>query len=138
MSNRLTIPFTQYLRPNGCQREAGFDATGEIAALAQTVLDRGWRFGSEVLTTGEVSLTVFDPDKQEDVAIEIAPNGPGVVVAVARLVRAAAEAAKARAKTTKKAPGKRGAKGSGRPSSRAAASTRKRKRGATADGKETP
>lgn len=44
----------------------------------------GFRFKCEILTTGEVSLTITDDEA--DHAIEVVPNGPGTGEAVDRLV----------------------------------------------------
>ena len=88
---RLDIPFTQYLLPDGRKRAVEFSVSGEEAIIARRVLDKGLRFEAEVLTTGEVSLTIFDPEKEEDVAIEVVPNGPEVPKAVSALVMAMQE-----------------------------------------------
>jgi len=90
---RLTIRFTQYLRPDGRTRTVEFVVIGDMATKAEKLLKLGWRFEAEMLTTGEVSLTVED-DEDECRAIEIVPNGPEVPKAVDRLVNRAAEAAK--------------------------------------------
>jgi hypothetical protein len=87
------IPFTQYLRPDGRQRQAGFPAEGKTYVDAMAMMIRkGYRFEAEILTTDEVSLTVFDPGREEDIAIEVVANGPDVIKAVARLVASAKEA----------------------------------------------
>lgn len=92
------IEFTQYLRPDGHTKTIEIDGrTEEIVKMANTVRTFGGAFEAEVLTTGEVSFTVHYDD--EDIAIEVVPNGPGVGDAVDRLVRSAvailAEAAEA-------------------------------------------
>lgn len=84
------IPFTQYLRPDGKKQLIFIDRPDEIATVAKHVTDKGFRFEAEVLTTGHVSLTVFDPEDEVDIAIKVVPNGPEVVEAVDELVRIAA------------------------------------------------
>jgi len=86
---QFDIPFTQYLLPDGRTRRATFSVIGKTAVDAKAVLDKGLRFECEILTTSEVSLTVFDPETEEDIAIEIVANGPGVPDAVDRLVESA-------------------------------------------------
>lgn len=81
-----TIPFTQYLLPRGERREGGFEVAADVFAKAQTIIDAGHRFEAEILTTGHVSLTIHNVEAEEDVAIELVPNGPGVREAVCRLV----------------------------------------------------
>ena len=85
------IPFTRYLRPNGQQALQEIPTDDETAALAVDIVNRGFRFEVEVLTTGEVSLTVFDPEEEVDVEIEVVPDGPEVPGAVKRLVRSMAK-----------------------------------------------
>lgn len=60
------IPFTQYLRPDGRRISVAAPVPNGYAAGVEAVLDHGWEFECEVLTTGQVSLTVSDGE--EDVA----------------------------------------------------------------------
>ena len=89
----FNIPFVQYLRPDGRARVAQFSVLGDTAVKAKWLFDVRCRFECEVLTTGEVSLTVCDPDADDgegaDIAIEVVPNGPEVPGAIDRLVLAA-------------------------------------------------
>lgn len=78
------IPFTQYLMPDGRQQSVWIKRDERIEALAQEVIAAGWRFECEMLQTREISLTVSDGE--EDVCIEVGPNGPEVPFAVDRLV----------------------------------------------------
>lgn len=80
------IPFTQFIRPNGDTRTQWVARSGELADKAQAIIRNGLRFEAEVLTTGEVSLTVHDRKTGEDVAIEVCSNGPPVVDAIDRLI----------------------------------------------------
>jgi hypothetical protein len=61
----------------------------DIGLKAMRLLNAGLRCEAEVLATGEVSLTIHDPNIEEDIAIEIVSNGPDVPEAVARLIEAA-------------------------------------------------
>ena len=88
---KLSIPFTQYVRPKGYKRIMRFDVLGDLAVAAKKVMDAGLQFECEVLSTDEVSLTVMDDDIDEDIAIEVVPNGPEVTKAVNRLILSAAE-----------------------------------------------
>lgn len=92
----MSIPFTQYLRPNGKRCDITVDRPPEVEEVARVLLKAGIVFEAEVLTTGHVSLTAEtrdedDPDEDEVLAHEIVPNGPEVLDAVDRLVAAAAE-----------------------------------------------
>ena len=79
------IKFTQYLRPHGRQQTVEFDAAPDMYLRAQKIIGLGAKFEAEILTTNEVSLTVNH--NGEDIAIEVVPNGPGVVEAVGRLIK---------------------------------------------------
>lgn len=70
--------------PRACPRckERGDD----IERMARAIIDKGYRFEIEMLQTGQISMTVSDPEKGEDVACELCDNGPEVLVTVDRLV----------------------------------------------------
>jgi len=76
------IPFTQYLRPDGRKVGVVIDRPEAIASMALKIMQAGYVFEVEHLTTGEASLTIADPKKGVDVAIKIVPNGPKVPGAV--------------------------------------------------------
>src|SRR5574337_234762 len=85
----VSIPFTQYLRPNGETRDESIERSPEIEKLAFEAYEKGVRYEAEILRTGEVSLTaMFNGD---EVAHELVPNGPAVVDAVDRLVKTTTE-----------------------------------------------
>lgn len=83
------IPFTQYLRPNGRPQPGFFSVDGDTYALARKIIEAGYVFEAEVLTTGEVSFTVSDGE--EDYAIQVCPNGPETAQAIVTLTKEAAE-----------------------------------------------
>jgi hypothetical protein len=86
MMAQADIPFTQYMRPNGRAVPVSIAVDPEVAAIAQTIRARGLAFECEVLTTGQVSLTITDPE-EGDLDIRVVENGPGVREAVEDLVR---------------------------------------------------
>lgn len=84
----MSVPFTQYLRPDGRKRAQEIDRTPEVEALARGFIGAGGYFEIEELRTGHVSLTAGM--NGEDLAIELEDNQPGLVgPAVDRLVRRA-------------------------------------------------
>jgi len=85
------IPFTQYLLPNGQRKQVTIDRDNETETVAHQLIDKGYRFEIEMLTTRHISMTVVDPDDTSDIAIEICDNDPEVLKAIDRLVRSAAE-----------------------------------------------
>lgn len=82
------IPFTQYLRPNGRKSPQWIERPAQIEEAAKKFIAAGGYYESELLITGEASLTavkVIDGEPQ-DIAIKIVPNGPTVCEAVDALV----------------------------------------------------
>lgn len=79
------IPFTQYLRPNGRRKEVTIEVSPDVASKAHAIIARGLAFECEELSTGQVSLTITDPE-EGDLDIRVVPNGPGVREAVEDLV----------------------------------------------------
>lgn len=78
----MSIPFTQYLRPDGRRQQINIDRPAEIEELARRLIVCGYRFEIEVLTTGEVSMEVVrdipDPDCTDSLGLELCINGPAV------------------------------------------------------------
>ncbi len=80
------IEFTQYLRPDGRKTTVYIKRHEDIYKKAKKLIDRGYKFECEQLTTGHASLTVADPEKGEDIAIRVVTNGPVVPHAVDSLI----------------------------------------------------
>ena len=85
----MSIPFTQYLRPNGRKRPVDIERSPEIEAIAQRFIESGGKYECEELSTGHASLTAVKYG--DDVAIELTMNGPSVPDAVDRLVKKSEE-----------------------------------------------
>jgi hypothetical protein len=85
----LTIPFTQYLLPNGRVTRINIERPKEIEEIAQRFIISGGRYECEILTTGDVSITAVKRINGEegDVAIAVCPNGPEVPAKVDEVVR---------------------------------------------------
>lgn len=89
----MSIPFTQFLLPNGRRRHETIDRPDDIEALANSFIASGGRFEMEMLPDLEtVSLTAVHKvdGEYDDIAIEVCSNGPDVPDAVDRLVQNAA------------------------------------------------
>ena len=84
-SDTVTILFTQYLRPNGLKAPMSVHCRANVEEKAKRIIDSGYLFECEVLTTGEVSLTITN-DKDGDVAIKVVPNSPSIPLAVESLI----------------------------------------------------
>ena len=83
----MSIPFTQYLRPDGRKRPMTINRPEHIEGMALALSTEGARFNCEELSTGHVSVTCEFAGG--DVAIEVCPNGPPVEEAVDRMIKAA-------------------------------------------------
>jgi hypothetical protein len=79
------IPFTQYLRPDGRKVEVSIDRPDDIYGLAKSIIERGYRFECEHLSTGHASLTIAGNYDDED--IEVVANGPKVPIAIDRMIK---------------------------------------------------
>jgi hypothetical protein len=84
----MSIYFTQFLRPYGRQKLIKIDRSNEIEKIAEIFIGHGGWFECEVLSDGDVSLTACFKRRNgdNDIAIEIVPNGPEVPLAVDKLL----------------------------------------------------
>lgn len=83
----MSIPFTQYLRPYGRKVAVSIEMEPEVEAKAQQIIDAGFVFEIEQLSTGQVSATIADPRTDEDVKYaSIVPNGPRVPEAIKLMI----------------------------------------------------
>jgi len=88
------IKFTQYLRPNGIKQAVEIKRPKAVEEMADKIIEAGGEFEVEVLSTGTISLEVVrekDGD-METLSAEICDNGPAVLIAVDKLVKAAFDA----------------------------------------------
>ena len=79
-----TVPFTQYLRPDGEKRAMEIEVPDDIAAKAKLIIEAGFRFEIEELMNGKISMTVSDDDA--DYTHEICANGHAVPDHVHKLI----------------------------------------------------
>lgn len=91
----MSIPFTEYVRPNGATRRELIQRSPEIEQLAKFVLAAGGRFEIEVLGTGRILLEVVCEmtvdGENESWAHVICAHEAQVPEAVDRVVREAYE-----------------------------------------------
>lgn len=75
-----SIPCTQYVRPRGLTKKLAMeDVPDSTYQHARYIMQAGLVFETEVMMSGEISLTITDKTKEEDVAIQFAQNIPGNV-----------------------------------------------------------
>lgn len=85
MKSQWRIAFTQYLRPNGRRKIITIGVSPVTGEKAARIAEAGYKFEAEILTTGQVSLTISG--QRMDVAIEIVANkAEAVHTAVDRMV----------------------------------------------------
>ena len=80
------IEFIQYKMPDGRQIPVNINRPQEVYDKAMEIENEGYIFEAEVLTTGEVSFTIFDPDRDMDLAIEVCLNNTQVPETVDKLI----------------------------------------------------
>jgi len=88
----MTIPFTQYLQPDGAKRAVVIDMDEETETQAKILIDKGCHFDVEILNTGLISLTC--EDDEDLISIEICENDASIPHAVRKVVRTAIERTK--------------------------------------------
>lgn len=82
----MNIHFIQYVLPHGRKVHTIIDRPQNIAEKAKIIKDQGYRFEIEILTTDEVAMTIFDPEIEEDLAIEICQNNEEVPKTVDKMI----------------------------------------------------
>lgn len=82
------IPFTQYKLPHGQPVGTWIFMHDDVCELADAIMALGYRFEVELLTTGEVSMSIHDIAEELDVASELCRNAPGEIrFTVERMIR---------------------------------------------------
>lgn len=82
----MSIPFTQYLRPNGRREAVTIDMHTTIEEQAQELISAGYVFEIEELMNRVIHMDCSRPQDAMPVALELCENGPPVVQAVQDLV----------------------------------------------------
>lgn len=89
----MSIKFTQFLLPHGRQKKIEIDRPAEIEALAAELAEDGNRFEIEMLNDYQtISMTIEDDDEDGENIVrgmEIVENGPDVLAAIDKMVKAA-------------------------------------------------
>lgn len=83
----MSIPFTQYLLPDGRKQRIEIDMPNDVEEKAMRLLKDGCYFDIEVLTTGEISMTCMKGD--DLISMVICANGPAVIDSVRKIVEMA-------------------------------------------------
>lgn len=88
----MTLPFIRQY-PNGRRCLAEMTPLPEVERLGQAFIASGGAYVCEIMPDGQarVAACVQVDGKQLDIAEEVVPNGPELMAAVDRLVRASAK-----------------------------------------------
>jgi len=82
-----SVPFTQFLRPDGHKKHLVIDRPDHIAKAADKIRQHGFRFEIEQLSTGEIHMTITDDC--DDYIERLCRNEPGTVaLTVDKLIQA--------------------------------------------------
>lgn len=79
-----SIPFIQYLRPNGRKQAVSIERSAHVVTRADFIRDHGFRFEIEELMTGQVHMTISDDNG--DYSSKICDNGPDVPATVDAMI----------------------------------------------------
>lgn len=82
----MSIPFTQYLLPNGRQRPASLNTHATIEIQAYELIDAGYVFEVEMLSNGVIHMDCHQPGDELPISLQLCDNGPQVLEAVQNLV----------------------------------------------------
>jgi len=85
----MSIPFTQHLLPDDRHRPVTIDMPADIEEEAQVLIEQGFRFDIEKLSTGMVYLTCHIPGDDDSWTNQLSEDGPTVIDAVTNLVNTA-------------------------------------------------
>ena len=84
-SNGVGVPFTQYTLPHGAMRDVITHVPAAMFEKVQSILDAGYVFECEVLSTGIVSLTITDRDVDDFICV-LAHNNRDVLTKVQQMI----------------------------------------------------
>lgn len=77
-NERFQVPVIQFLMPHGERRETSTNLPVSCRELFNDMTRAGCRFEAEMLTTLQVSITISNPQDEEDIDISVTLNGPDV------------------------------------------------------------
>jgi hypothetical protein len=80
-----SVPFTQFLRPDGRQQEIRLELPDAVEPKLKEIRDSGCRLTAEVLSTGVCSFCVEEP-ALGDFDIILVPNGSKVPEAITSML----------------------------------------------------
>ncbi len=81
----VTVSVIQYVRPGWTKRELIAEVDGSLSDKVSAIQKAKLRFTVEKIDEHHVALCI--EDDEQDLAIEIAPNAPGIIQELEKLIR---------------------------------------------------
>lgn len=78
---------TQFMRPSGMSTPVATDLPVEVEQLYRQMIEAGCRLECEVLTTGEVSVTVSNVSAEVDIDFSVTKNDRSVHSGIVAMLR---------------------------------------------------
>ena len=83
----MTVEVIQYMRPSGRPNSQATTISDDLSTAYAAMKAAGCNFAAEVLTTGEVSVTIEDRERGEDLDCEYASIVPSVQAGYEAMLR---------------------------------------------------
>ncbi len=83
------VRFIQFVRPRGRKRSIEIDRPVLIHEMYLDLIESGYRFEAEVLTTGAVHMDITHPDDEIPIANLVSENGPGLTAELDKMIKRA-------------------------------------------------
>lgn len=78
----MAIEFTQYILPYGRKETVKTIRPEPIEAMARDIIAAGYKFEAEILTTGQVSVTIEPIGEEFNAAIRVTHNDERLLTAI--------------------------------------------------------
>lgn len=82
----MSVKFTQFILPHGRTREITISLAPEVETKADKLLQRGYNFEIEILSTGQISATINHSSLDYDAAITVCNNNAEVPLAISKML----------------------------------------------------
>lgn len=82
----MEIPLTQFIRPNGVQKQVSTTVSDDCQQGYEAILKSGCRLTAECILPDLVNICIEDP-LDGDVDMILVPNGPGLQEKIADMIR---------------------------------------------------
>jgi hypothetical protein len=84
---KTLVEVTQYLLPDGRKRKNIVCLLEDVQDQYDDMLQHRCRLEAEILITGEVSLTIYNVEDEQDIDMRIVQNGPATTQALIEMLK---------------------------------------------------